>query len=155
MLVYTGETEAQGESRISKNPHNWVAEGAAPGVLRTPTHHEVPLPVPVHATEAEGQEEGEGGGHQDERQDPHGQHFRAARKETGALASGEAQAGGSGGGGGCGLVGVPPAQPALCRCSATEAHCLRGYRGARHGPEEEGMVCTPHTMFECGEETVG
>ena len=72
----------------------------APGALGMPTatSHAVPLPVPIQATEAQDREQGEGGEDQDEGQAPHGQHFRVARKEEGALAAVDGKAGGSGGG---------------------------------------------------------
>lgn len=44
-------------------------------------HLGVTLPVPVDATEAQGHEQDQGADDQGERQDPHGQHFQAARRK--------------------------------------------------------------------------
>lgn len=47
-------------------------ERASYGVPSTPNRHGVPLPVPVHATAAQGGEQCPSGEDQDENQDPHG-----------------------------------------------------------------------------------
>lgn len=133
MLMYRGETEAQGEGEICpRTPREWAAEQELErsavgslwpsGVRGSPTltRHGVPLPVPTPATEVQDWEESEGDEDQDEGQAPCGQHFRATRKEKGALACGrgklEARERGQ--------VG-----PGQCMCSAPEAHCLGENRG--------------------------
>lgn len=108
--------QAQGKGEVAEQGLKGVAVKflGPPGVLGAPPiHRGVLLPVPIHATEAQGREQGQGDEDQDDRQDPHGQSFRAARKEKGALASGEGKAGGPGGGGRWSHARAPPA-PALC-----------------------------------------
>ena len=93
VLMYRGETKAQGEDSFDQGPtgcelqsREWrksaVGSLASSGALGSALPHlGVALPVPVDSTEAQGHEQDQGADDQDERQDPHGQHFQAARRK--------------------------------------------------------------------------